>query len=60
MQIDLAVDLVREQARRVVVDGDRGLIAGGFEGQDALVYRVGRLRRPRGFAFVFDFQRGRL
>jgi hypothetical protein len=40
VQIDLAIDLVREQAGHVVIDGDRGLIAGGFEGQDAHVYRV--------------------
>ena len=36
-QVDLAVNLVRKQARRLVVDSYRGLIAGGFEGQDAHV-----------------------
>jgi hypothetical protein len=37
MQVDLAVNLVRQQAALVVVDRDRGFIAGGFEGQDAHV-----------------------
>ena len=32
--------LFDEPTGMLVIDGDRGLIAGGFEGQDAHVYRV--------------------
>ena len=33
VQFHLAVDLVREQAGGTVIDGHRGLVAGGFEPQ---------------------------
>jgi hypothetical protein len=37
VQIDLAVDLVRQQAGRIIKDRDGGFITGRFEGQDAHV-----------------------
>jgi hypothetical protein len=33
MQVHLAVDGVREQAAVAVVDGDAGLVAGGFDAE---------------------------
>lgn len=56
MKIDLAVDLVRQKALLSVVNGDGGLIAGGFDCQNThfqlhlLIFARWLIRLPRSLA----------